>query len=282
MAAPETSSRPLAFGPADRGLFGILHPSPRANEQPALPGVLICNPFGQEAVRAHRMLRVLAERLARAGHAVLRFDYHGTGDSMGDDLDGDLSGWAADVRTADQELRTRSGATQTIWIGMRLGGSIALRAAQQAPPGLGRIVMWDPVFDGARYLRHLSERHETSLEVAFSLRQVRTAAAQSGDPAQTCQEAIGFAVSPLLREQLVAMNLADHRWPPGPASIVVVSDPDDADGGDLATVCAADPGRVQIAAVRHRTDWTTDEAGDSALVPTQALMQLVQHAGRSI
>ena len=75
---PPRAAVPLFFGAASRSLFGWYH-------APAEPrratGVVICNPIGDDDVRAHRPLRHLAERLARAGLAVLRFDFDGTGDS---------------------------------------------------------------------------------------------------------------------------------------------------------------------------------------------------------
>jgi pimeloyl-ACP methyl ester carboxylesterase len=277
MTATSAQIQPVKFGPSGRLLFGIFHPA-SAVETPRA-SVLLCHAFGQEAVRADRLMRVLAERLARAGHAVLRFDLHGTGDSMGDDLDGDLEGWAHDVHEASRELRLRSRAAQSVWIGMRLGATVALRAAQQAPDDLRRLILWDPVLDGARYLAHLRARHVASLEEAFSLMPAPTPSELAHDPRRFSDEAIGFALSPLLREQLVALRLPEHRWPARPASIVVLTDPDDADGRDLVSVCATNPGRVAVIPVRHGTDWTTAAADNSALVPAAAMMQLVHHAG---
>ena len=97
---------PMLFGPASRQLFGLYH----APERESKLAVLICMPLGQEAVRAHRLFRVLSDRLARAGVAVLRFDYHGSGDSPGEDTDGELEGWRRDICTAHEELRRRTGA----------------------------------------------------------------------------------------------------------------------------------------------------------------------------
>ncbi len=271
------SIQPFYFGTPQRRLFGIFHPGEPAPT--AMPGVVLCPAFGQEAVRAHRMMKVLAERLARAGHPVLRFDLYGTGDSMGEGSDGELEGWAADLHSADRELRARSAVHDTVWIGMRLGGTIALRAAEQAPPGLKRLVLWDPVLDGAAYLRYLRERHVAILGDAFSVIPRPSASERARDPAEFQNEAIGFALPPALREQLQAVRPTGLRWPPRPASIVALTDPADADGRDLAAACAATPGRVQAVSLSHGTVWASDSADNGALITAPALMQLVKHAG---
>jgi uncharacterized protein len=272
-----SSLQAIAFGPPDRRLFAIYHPGANANA--AGPAVVLCNAFGQEAIRAHRLMRVLAERLARQGYPVLRFDYFGTGDSMGEDLDGDLDGWAGDVLLADAEVRARSGGDSTVWLGIRLGAAVALRAARQAPPGLQRLVLFDMVIDGPAYLAHLRERHVACLEAAYSLMPNPTPSEQALDPAQFRDEAIGFALSPTLRRQITALDVTTHRWPAQPASIIALSDPEGADGRDLAAAMLRQPGRVHVVAVQHGTDWTRDTADNTALVPTQALLALVQQVG---
>ena len=53
---------PFRFGPAGRQLYGAFHkPDTRIANASA---VLLCNPFGQEAVRVHRLYRVLDTQLA--------------------------------------------------------------------------------------------------------------------------------------------------------------------------------------------------------------------------
>ena len=274
VSTPTASAiQPIVFGTADRRLLGILHAPAFVDTDRA--GVVLCNPFGQEAIRAQRTMWVLAERLARAGHTVLRFDYYGTGDSMGDDLDGDLEGWADDVTQADRELRARSGAASTIWLGMRLGGAVVLGAAQRAPATLLRLILWDPVLDGVQYLEHLRQRHVEVLEWAFSVPLNPSPSALARDPLHYRDEALGFALSPLLRRQVAALRPTADSWPGRPLSIAVVIDPDAADGSGLRTNRDAYPSRVRVAPVGHGIDWTGE---DGTLVPTAALAQLVQLA----
>jgi uncharacterized protein len=264
----------ISFGAGDRRLFGVVHrPSAAA---PVRPAVLLCNAFGQERIRAHRMTRVLAERLVRHGHAVLRFDYFATGDSMGDDAQVDLSGWQSDVLTADAELRLRSGAARTIWIGMRLGATVVLRAMDHGPSHLVGAVAWDPILDGPRYLAFLRERHVESLEDAFSVSPRPTPRERAADPACFVDEAIGFALPVAFREQIRALSLQTWRWPTHPGSVCVVCDESTHDGRD-ASECLTQSGRpIERVDLKHGTEWTTDTADNSALVPATALIKLTQ------
>ena len=62
-------------------------------------GVVICCPLGYKALLSHRSLRHLAEEAAARGYPALRFDYDGTGDSAGYDLDADRwEAWLASLR----------------------------------------------------------------------------------------------------------------------------------------------------------------------------------------
>ncbi len=87
--------QPLRFGSAGRQLAGVFHAATASRTPPA--SLLICNPLGQEAIRVHRLLRLLAESLARKGIATLRFDYFGSGDSDGDDAEATLDDWIASL-----------------------------------------------------------------------------------------------------------------------------------------------------------------------------------------
>jgi uncharacterized protein len=264
---------PIHFGPQERTLFGLFHP-PDCNVRTD-SAVVICNPFGQEAIRAHRVLRVLADRLARQGHAVLRFDYFGTGDSTGDDAQGDLAGWFTDVIAADAELRRRSGVSGIVWLGMRLGGTVALGASQTATARPSRLVLWDPVLEGRRYLDLLRRRHVENLDAAFSLCGRPTAQERAVDPQMFLEEALGFAISPVLRQQLLALTPGSVEWPRSvPVSLVI--DPAQEDQLATSSLTALNLPSLQMQRVGHGVDWLTDSAENTALVPAQAVAALVQ------
>ena len=142
---------PFYFGPADAPLFGSFH-APETTARTT--GVLLCQPLGHEYIRAHRTFNQLAAGLARAGFPVLRFDYSGTGDSSGADEMGSVKRWMADVHSAIDELKDTASVATVAVLGLRLGASIALAAAERRPD-VSRLVLWDPVVEGRVYLAEL-------------------------------------------------------------------------------------------------------------------------------
>lgn len=146
---------PLHFGAPDQPLFGIYHPPRTGVSRDAW---LICSPLGQEAIRTYRLARDVASRLGEAGSHVLRFDYTGCGDSGGSESDYSIQRWLDDIRTAATELTEISGIDCVNMIGVRLGATLALLAADSQRLS-GRIVAVDPVIDGAEYVASMRISH---------------------------------------------------------------------------------------------------------------------------
>jgi uncharacterized protein len=145
---------PILFGTRERQLFGI-HTPGSAGSRPR--GVVICPPLGYEYQRAHRAIRMLAQRLSDRGCDVLRFDYYGTGDSAGHMEEVTLSGCVQDVHTAVEELRAIADQRRVTVVGLRAGAVVAQRAAAEAR-AIERVVLWDPIVAGAGYLEYLANR----------------------------------------------------------------------------------------------------------------------------
>ena len=147
--------KPFYFGDSRRPLFGVHHPPRAAGRR---PGVVVCPPFGQESLRAHRSLRELATRLADAGIPALRFDYRGSGDSTGEAEEARLEGWVEDVSAAVEEMRESTGEGRVVLAGLRLGGAMAALGARLVG-GAEALVLWEPVVDGAAHLAELRRAH---------------------------------------------------------------------------------------------------------------------------
>lgn len=136
------------FGSADHPLFGRAYIPYHAS---ARAGVVLCPPVGLEGTSASRTYKVLGERLAREGFAVLRVDYEGTGDSSGSGLDGErVSAWVNSIREGVDLVRS-SGARTVAGIGMRLGATLLASVAGLCD--LDSLVLWDPCESGRSYLR---------------------------------------------------------------------------------------------------------------------------------
>lgn len=256
---------PFRFGSPDHRLFAAYHP-PQKN-QPARLAVLLCNPFGQEAVRLHRFYKVLADRLTRSGLAVLRFDYFGTGESDGDDLDGHLDIWRQNVLSAHQELLRRSGCNRVAWIGSRLGATVALQAASTATPAPDRLILWEPIIDGPAYLAQLAKDHVNNIT-----RTGQTAVQAAG--LKPRGEALGFGMSDALVAQIDSLAPARVSVSTPAQTTIVLGQPDDQALHGFATAGAWATSAQR--AVRYQPlqvpfDWTSEEALNTALVPPAAL-----------
>jgi pimeloyl-ACP methyl ester carboxylesterase len=156
---------PLVFEAAGGWCFGWHHPAGGARRG---VGVVLCRPFGYEAICAYRTYTMLAEGLAQDGFDVLRFDYQGTGDSSGNDTDPDrVQAWLASVAAAVHELRRVSGVSRIALGGVRLGATLAMRAAA-ALGGVDALVLWAPCTGRAfgRELRAASAAREESVQGA--------------------------------------------------------------------------------------------------------------------
>lgn len=145
----QAEATPFWFGPGDRELFGWLHlPADRV----VRGGVVLCQPLGIEAICVYFSYRLLAERLAQRGLAVLRFDYDGTGDSSGLEDDPDrLDAWLESVSTATDAL-TALGVDKVGLVGVRIGALFAAHEATRRG-GVDALVLWDPCLSGRAFLR---------------------------------------------------------------------------------------------------------------------------------
>jgi uncharacterized protein len=260
---------PLRFGPVGRQLLAMLHPPTHTSVRGHT--VLLCNPFGQEAIRCHRLLRVLSERLARAGFHVMRFDYLGTGDSDGDDAQGHLPAWVADVLRANDEAQRWSGNTRCSWFGVRLGATLAALASAQVtlPPEL--LVLWDPIISGPPYLIELAQAHTAELKALHANPQKRYPI----EEANALTQALGFAISPQLLEQLRGLSVDAFKATQA-KRIRLITGPAAQDTAALAAYCSAHHMALERQVIDTHIVWASDEAMNTAIVPAEPMQAIVQ------
>jgi exosortase A-associated hydrolase 2 len=125
---------------------------------PARAALVYVHPFAEEMNCARRMAAASARALAAQGIAVLQIDLHGCGDSAGLLQEARWEGWLDDLGDALAWLEEASGQAPGLW-GLRLGALLALAHATQRAPAPARLLLWQPVLDGRRYLDQLLRLH---------------------------------------------------------------------------------------------------------------------------
>ncbi|HJW60720.1 MAG TPA: hypothetical protein VJ931_13905, partial [Actinomycetota bacterium] len=124
----------LGAGPAGHEeieLFGEVESMFGCRHMPAsghtLAGVVVCSPLFTDAdVNAHREMRI-GRWLARAGIAVQRFHYRGTGESDGDPARISFGSLVDDARRATAHLRDQCGVERIGFLGSRISALVAAR-----------------------------------------------------------------------------------------------------------------------------------------------------------
>ena len=244
---------PFFFGTRQRRLFGVYSPA-RAPARSAASGagtraVVLCNPWGQEYLRAHRALRHLAGLLNDTGVHVLRFDYFGTGDSTGDMPDASLAGWQDDIETAIDELKDTTDAARVGLVGLRLGGTLAARVAARRRKDVDSLVLWDPVASGAAYLDEL-----------------RAGATPRAGERGGGHEVMGFALGEAMAVEMATLSLPTEGLPA--RSLVVCSTAD--------VPAAGTPGLPPVETIESQPAWLEDRHSGAGAVPVRVLQRMAQ------
>lgn len=263
----------MFFGAPHRELFGMMQPG--ADTGGHRSAVLLCSPFGLEAIRAHRTYRVLSERLARAGHWVLRFDYYGSGDSDGEDRDVSLAGMCDDIETASRTLQSAAPAGLPLtWIGLGLGATAAWLAASRAARPPSQLLLWEPILDGRAYLKTLRHRHAELIGPNGV-----PATRRPADAAKEI-EVLGFAISPILRGEIQSLGATTLPTLPATTRATLVAQPDDALAKSLV-LNAGGAAQLELVEQGHTVDWMSETADAGTIVPGAAILKLAALVRRS-
>jgi pimeloyl-ACP methyl ester carboxylesterase len=220
LAPSRGAEAPLYFPSGDHTLFGWLH-QPVA-ESKASVGLVICKPFGYEALCSHRSVRAFASAAASVGLPSLRFDYAGTGDSADIDPRADqLDLWTRDVVAAANELKRRTAVDKVYLLGIRLGALLATLAAPRCGPGIKGLILVAPLINGPRYLRELrTAQLASSVESEppqLPAGQADEAAAESSAP----MEVSGYSLAAATVSALMRIDLMSHEAPPVSEMLVI-------------------------------------------------------------
>jgi alpha-beta hydrolase superfamily lysophospholipase len=198
---------PTIFGTAEARCFGWFHPS---KGQPRGTGVILCRPVGYEGNCTYEACAQLADYLARAGFAVMRFDYSGTGDSSGDESDPHrVRAWLDSVKEAISEVRRLGAVAEISLLGIRLGATLAAKAASELG-GVDSLVLWAPCATGRAFVR----------ELRFSV----VSRADEEGPSSGDLEALGFTYTAETVKDLGALDLLRLSPAPAPRALIISRD----------------------------------------------------------
>jgi alpha/beta superfamily hydrolase len=196
-------------------VFAVHHP-PAARASGL--GVLICPPFGNAELCCHRSLREWAIELSLAGHAAMRIDLPGAGDSAGGPYDGALVQRSiAAVTEAAAWLRAQAGVEGIAAIGIGLGGMLACASAA-TDAEIEHLVLWSVPARGATHVRELRAfgRMQASSEISFDDQKSST------EHPQPALVSGGFSMSEETVRELRALDLASLEYPRAPDGRVLM------------------------------------------------------------
>lgn len=161
-------SRQTVSGHFIKGTRGSLFVLLRRPARPPLECVLFVPPFAEEMNKCRRMFTEVAIGLADSGVIAVLPDLYGTGDSGGDFADGDWETWQSDL-AAVARWCLELGHPVTGLLAVRLGCALAVASADKGfIPAVRNSVLWQPVFDGNRFLSQFLR-----MRVASGLMQAR-------------------------------------------------------------------------------------------------------------
>ena len=200
-------------------LFAIAHDPVGGTSGDAF---VFVHPLAEEKLWAHRVFVVYARQLASSGHAVLRFDCLGNGDSDGDFSQCSVETAIADVRAAVEEVKRRWTPARLHLLGLRFGATIAALAAERSTD-IDRLILWAPVVDGERYMQELLRTNlATQTAVYKEVRYDRVElVGQMRDGATVNVD--GYAMAyPMYAEAATIKLITSPKQHPGPCVIVNV------------------------------------------------------------
>ena len=252
--------QPLFFGDAKAQLFGVYHP-PAGN--PRQRAIVICNPLGQEHMRAHRCLRQIAARLSNDGAHVFRFDYVGTGDSAGSLAEARLDDWLGNIDQAIEELQAMSMVRQVSLLGLRLGATLAVMAAERRKD-VDSLLLWDPVIDGKEYLDSSRSVHKDMLADLDRFPMVRLS--------EECHEneVMGFHLPPELVSDIESLALTSidvERL----RRCYVVESAGSPTGGAASQLELQSGEKPEYVAVQDDLGWSDAKKIKAALLPNESI-----------
>jgi len=171
--------------------------------------VVLYDAFGEEKKSAFRVMVRLARASVARGLVAVRFDFSGTGESVGDHANATWEDWNAEAAGVATWARQQVPGNAWSAVGVRLGAFPAIHAASQA--GAAAVSLVEPVLSGEECLRDLDRRQRIKQVVSGA------DAAEAEDSAQRWARGesvdfggfeVGARLAASLRDEVLATRLA--------------------------------------------------------------------------
>lgn len=209
---------PMFFENSAYRLFGIVH---QPVGPPSGAAWVFCHPFAEEKLWAQRVYVSFARMLAARGAWVLRFDQMGNGDSEGQFSTASVDTMLSDLDAAIYRLEELSGIGQGIGLlGLRFGATLAALAAERSSK-VGKLVLWEPVIDGGKYMQEMLRINLTTQSAVYKeIRHNREALVRMMREGATVN-IDGYELAHSCYEQVSAVNLKEGRKRFAGSSLIV-------------------------------------------------------------
>jgi pimeloyl-ACP methyl ester carboxylesterase len=136
-------------------------------ERPGATLVLFCNSFSENHCEG-RAEAIAARIIAANGHSAFLYHPRAHGDSAGDLEDVTFEDLIDDAVNAATYARSRTGASQIVWVGIRFGALVAANAIPRVT-GSTALALWEPALSARDYLLK-SMRHVIYSEMSLGER----------------------------------------------------------------------------------------------------------------
>jgi len=232
--------------------------------------VLVVPPFAEEMNKSRRMITRVGQALDARGVATVLPDLHGTGDSAGEFADADWDGWCDDLVSTACWCEQHAGPVTGL-LAIRLGCALACaERVRAALPSLRRVVLWQPVLDGKRFLSQFLRLRVAAAMAAGTQESAGELRRRLGEGKPL--EVAGYPLSPRLADDLE--KVAPPARLPAPPAETLWAEVASGEGATLTAASVAAVERYRVAGALVETEVVPGEPfwSSTEIVVNEALV----------
>ncbi len=236
--------------------------------------VVLLGPFAEEKKSSLRPIVEMAREMAAAGFTAVRIDFRGTGDASGPSEELSVESMVEDALSAVAFARSECGAKRVAFVGLRLGGAVAVLAAGRTKPDsppVDALVLVEPVVSGKAYVRALSRQQAIRRMLTSGSGKRSQAEDEEEGPLDLDGLAVGRGFLAGLEKVDVTRAAVELRSGPSTAALVLQVGPRARPSRKLAVLAEALGESARLEAVVARPFWLQTDYVDPAPVTARVL-----------